>query len=405
MNELIRKICSKYDTKWDDRFKIHKSQPDLSFQEYSKSKKIELGNQVSKKIRIYLDLKYWIYLRDAYYGNPQKKIHNEIATCLYRLSEIGLTICPSNWLIANEILKQKEAKRRFKTSKIVDDLSHNIIIEPLPILVEIELLHLLSQLVDGKEKVYRLNQLVWNHGGNLLGETIPSNTSFDNETETVLQKTFLDVISDVKFSKMIEIFVESNIKPPPFNMPDYEKGITIETDKHRNEFSTYSQVYEIELYGFLDAIKDDIYKAFKYLYLKKTGKTLTKKEEEYVRIRKLAMNLIFHAYRLNKLSTEFPQLHINVGIHSVIRYKNMPFKKGDFYDHLHACSAIPYCNYFFTERKLCNLLIQEPLYFDKVYNCMIIYEEEQVLEELKQLTLKYFKNHETDPLVGTICSS
>lgn len=96
-------------------------------------------------------------------------------------------------------------------------------------------------------------------------------------------------------------------------------------------------------------------------------------------------NLIFQAYKLGKLSTEFPQLHINSGIHAAIRYKNHTYNKGDFYDHLNASVALPYCDLFLTERVMGNLLTDKLLEYDKVYNCQVLWKDEEILEILKKL--------------------
>ncbi len=379
---IVETIGKKYSCKWNKHFAYHMSQEqlDIPLEQYSKHKRVELGEKVLKKKRIYLDLKYWIYLRDAYYGKPQKFIHNKIASALYRIVEMGYAICPANYTILNEIAKQCDPTSKANTCRIIDELSNRIIIEPYDLLVDIELTHLASSFIEEKEKLYALEQLVWARVGNILGECIPCNTGYDAKTENALQKTFLDTMSELSFSEITETFASSNTKKP-FDSLQYAKNRTSETNKHKNEFNTFQQVYGIELHGLLDEIKEGIFKVLDFLCSKKTGKSFQKEDT------KLFINYIFEAFRNNKLSTEFPQLHINAGIHAAIRYKNMPFKKGDFYDHFHASSAIPYCDYFFTEKKLANLLTQKPLNFDKAYRCKILYKEDDILEELKKIQL------------------
>ena len=380
MKEIFEKLDKKYSDKWDNHLAFHKrkDQQHITCESYSKNIRVKLGKEVNNKLRIYLDLKYWIYIRDAYCGNAQKQIHNDIAHYLYRLVELGYVICPANSTVLDEVFKQNDSQSRTHTCKIIDDLSGGIIIEPYILLVDIELMHLISSFLEKKDKIHELNMLVWNKAGNIYGQQIPYFKDLDKNTDNTLQKTFLDIFSDLTFSEIAKLFAEKNIINN-YETDEYENQRTIETDKHKNDFKTYQQVLEIELQGFLDVMKDGIFEILNYLSLKKTKISFPKENTKYFMI------YIFDLFRKGKLQTEFPQLHIQSGIHATIRHKNIPFKKGDFSDHLHASSAIPYCNLFFTERKLTNLLTQPPLNFDKTYNCKILYKEIEVLEELRKL--------------------
>lgn len=389
MNDTSKIIAEKYSSKWDSHLKFHLSeeQLDVPFEQYTKNKRIELSKVVLAKKRIYMDLKYWIYLRDAYRGNPQKSIHYEIASNLYQLAELGYIICPANHTILTETLKQTDPKSRATTCKIIDELSQNVIIEPYPLLVDIELTNLLSSFLYGKEKIYKMVQLVWGKAGNILGQHIPSNKGFDSITENAIQKTILDMTTDLTFSEIADIWTSTGIKQEYLDSPEHAKNRTIETNKHRGDFNTFQDVYEIELHGLLDEMKEEMSSILEYLYKKKIGGVIPEEERGNVESSKPFINLIVQAYKLGKLKIEFPQLHIQASIHATLRYKNMPFKKGDFYDYFHASSALPYCNLFFTERKLANFLTQSPLNLDKTYGCKILHREEEVLEELIQIHL------------------
>lgn len=381
MDDIIEHIIGKYKPQWDSRFAYHMSQDqlDIPYDTYSKRQRVALGKKVLQKARIYLDLKYWIYIRDAYWGHAQKSIHNEIASCLYKLVEFDYAICPANWNVLGEILKQTDPVSRLRTCKIIDDLCRQIIIEPHILLYDIELTHLIALFISKRNELHQLNELVWGHAGHILGQSIPSIDALDKNPMNAFQKAFLDTLSEVTFSEMANIFATSPIKAP-FDYPEYEEKRTCETTKHKDEFDTFQQVYEIELFGFLDEIKAGIYEVLNFLHLKKFH---TPYPIENV---PMFMTYFLECFRQHKLTTEFPQLHINAKIHATMRYKNMPFKKGDFYDHFHASSAIPYCNYFFTEKKLAHFLIEYPLSLDKDYGCKILYKEEDVLKELKKLS-------------------
>jgi hypothetical protein len=282
-------------------------------------------------------------------------------------------------------LKQTDPQSRSITCKIVDDLSQKVILEPSPLLLDIELTHLVSSFLSGKENNYNLNQLVWGNAGNILGQSIPRNSAFDHITENAIQKTYLDMMNELSFSEIAQVYTPLGDYQDFCDTPEHARERTIETNNHRSDFNTFQEVYEIELYGLLDEIKDGISSVFEYLYKKKTGGDISQEERNDTKSIKQFINMIVYAYKHGKLNVEFPQLHIGSSIHATVRYKNMPFKKGDFYDFFHASSAIPYCNYFFTEKKLANILTQKPLNLDKTYGCIILHREEDILEELKKI--------------------
>jgi len=73
------------------------------------------------------------------------------------------------------------------------------------------------------------------------------------------------------------------------------------------------------------------------------------------------------------------------GIHAATRYQNRAHDKGDLHDQLHASVAVPYCAMFCTDRKLANLLTDSLLNYDKLYNCQILWNDEEVLAALESL--------------------
>ncbi len=388
MVSALEQMQNKHSEAWDKAFQFHLTQRGTTYAEYSKKKRVELGLSILPKVRIYLDTKYWIYCRDALYGNPQKSSHGKIYSLLSDLTERDEVLCPGNWTILEELFKQKDSISRKKTALVIEAFSHNVMLEAYPLLVRIEMLHMLSKLYKGDEHVYPLTQLVWGHCGHILGECVPGNTAFDGETQNALQKTFYDIMSSISFSEFADILSEANFDIASYlcvDSAEYLKTRNHDNESHKKDFNSFKQVFEIELAGMVDEMRPDIEDAFAYLYFKETGKRPTKQEKAEGIADKLPTNFFFHAFRMNKLATEFPQLHIVSNIHAALRYKQIPFKKGDFHDHFHSCSALPYCDYFFTERKLANLLTSSPLCLDEQYNCKVLFDEEQIIGELQSV--------------------
>lgn len=217
---------------------------------------------------------------------------------------------------------------------------------------------------------------------------MPAHTAFDQETENALQKTFLDMFSCITFSEMVDIHSESVFDIAHycrFDTPEYLSERNSDNDSHKKNIRSYRQAYKIELAGMIDGMGPEIQDTLEYLYCRETGNRITEEERNESDSKRLLSNFLYHAFRMEKLSAEFPQLHVFASLHAALRYKQVKVKKGDFHDHLHACSALPYCDYFFTERKLANFLCSSPLCFDEQYHCKILSDEEAIIDALQKV--------------------
>ena len=96
-------------------------------------------------------------------------------------------------------------------------------------------------------------------------------------------------------------------------------------------------------------------------------------------------NLVGNLFKYGKVGASLPGIRILAGIHAALRYKRQPLKKGDMHDHMHARIALPYCDFFLTEKNLGNLLTRPPLEYDKLYGCRVLWQDEQILAALEEL--------------------
>jgi hypothetical protein len=82
------------------------------------------------------------------------------------------------------------------------------------------------------------------------------------------------------------------------------------------------------------------------------------------------------------LKQDLPTVYIGSAIYAAIDHKHRQFDDGDLFDHDHAIAALPYCDAFFTEKKLGTLLTEMPAQLDKEYDCRVLWKSDQVLAEL-----------------------
>lgn len=367
-----------------DTISFHLSHPELLPDAYIRKKNIELGESVLKKHRIYLDQKYWIYCRDVLTGSSRNPIHNELYNLLKRGVAEGKLICPASHLILEETLKQTDPATRQLTAQVVQELSDGVTLQPWPVLYQAEILHFLMTERPWKVNVIPVEQLVWTYVGNVFGHATPICDEFDKNTSNAIQKAWFDFMSRIKFTTLAKALPANKAvlyRPVAFYEQQNEQ-----CKEHRKDFASFKQAFMIELAGALDIMKPFLQDAQLYLYKMYFGeKAQNVNKEETDESVRLFSNLIYNAFKMEKIENQLSGLRIMVGIHAAIRHKGQKFCKGDHHDHLHARTALPYCNLFLTEKNLGNLLTTKPLQYDALYGCRIEWEPEKALDALKRI--------------------
>ncbi len=366
---------------WDDYaadWERHKREPHVSFDAYRHRCFLSHGADVHKQRRIYLDLRFWIYCRDAHLGVPQRPIHDRIWRRLQTLTDSGRVVCPISYPIVSEILKQGDVDRRMATTRVVDTLSRNVAIRPSDELFHNELCHFLLSSMPGKS-THPLDQLAWTFPTWWLGEATPQLDAFDEATNTLCRKAFFDAIKKLPLSIVMEALSDSTWPAHP-DTAEYYSDLNRLCLARRDEISDYHSAFMIELAGLLDDLTPQITRASRAMYAAEYGAEPPADDVAGVDENHPIARLIYHAYDHRKISNEIPFLQINAGIHAAVRHRRQRYKMGDLWDHMHAHPAIAYCHAFFTEKSLGHLVSNKPLELDKEYDCSVLWREQDILD-------------------------
>jgi len=363
----------------------YKNEQNITLKDHMKSKYLDLGEYILPLKKIYLDQKYWIYLRDVLQEHPQKFEHVTIYELLLKLIKNGIVICPISKNVFLELMKQSRLDTRIATAKVIDLFSKGITIKPFFDRCGIELLHFFRQRMGNRE-LYPLESLVWNKVGFILGTMYPVSEAFVSpKDELAFQKSLIDLFWACNLEGMIKILgVKDNW--PIHDWKGWATNLTQGKFDHENEFKTFEEVYCSELAGTLDALKEILADVCNYIFESETGKQVSKDSENKYSCVQEFKNLIFHGFRLGRLTTELPSIRIQAGIYATMRInKQRKYKPNDFYDFGHATAALPYCDYFFTEGSLKELITSKKLAFDSLYKCNVVSNENEVIHLLKAI--------------------
>lgn len=335
---------------------------------------INLGEKVLQKRRYYLDTKYWIYLRDVERGGGSS-VQKRIYQILHSIIQTDKAICPISYHSFIELQKQSDNQTLLATARLMDKLSNKICFIPLNGIFQQELICYLRsrQLTRRGIPVVSAAKYVWTKIPYLFGNRELEFPDASQEEAELVKKEFYS------FWKNLGLF---DMLSRATNMePHYQDSRIVEflnegKDQNQN-WTTFDQICIREIEGGLSILEEEINEV-----LIEFSKSCENGDpRSYAEL----LQVVISEWKENGIVAGLPFISIRCLMHSFFRYnKTQRFKPNDLSDFGHATWAIPYCNAFFTERSLANMVTNNLLKLDQKYDTKIMWKEEQVLEYLKR---------------------
>ena len=370
----------------EERFDYHKGNPDVSFDQYRREKRRQLGCWLKARKLIYLDLKYWIYLRDVALGHAQKPIHNDIFTSLLSLAKAGKVVCPFSYAIFDEILKQGDATKRKASAKLVDALSYGASIQQPFEVLNSELLVFFRSKTSNNPKTYPLRESVWTMIYYFMGERYPVwPPTVPADQQAVMQKALDDFHSSFTLEEQLD-----SLEPEDLEQMRQRNNLAGMLNANKSQYSSVKvdlkTAYAAELVSSLEGYHDQIVDLIGYLWEGRFRPNGAPKFPACANEIASHVRLIIQAHVNGTLKHELPSIHIPCAIHAAVRCnKAQKLEENDLNDFAHAQTALPYFDIFLTERTLANFLSSPSLKFDALYGTKILWQETDVLDLLRGL--------------------
>lgn len=371
----------------------HLQHPEITTDTYEKQKIIALGVSLSSLIKVYLDTRFWILLRDVHIGRSRRQDVRRLLDTLRLSVQKGDLICPISDSIFLELLKQEDINTRRSTAELIDELSLGITLVPSQQRTGQELVGVFTKFADDGREYHVVDHLVWSKLGYVLGVVHPSLPSSDPDTERAVQKAFFDLMWDFPLATQIDTIGEDGYQKPRSFEATANRINELNRD-HQTEIHNFEQVYIDEFRGMLSLCMHHPRQWIEQQYEIKTGKKYLSSPEQ---ISKYEHELYTFFGNLVALRREaalmLPTLHVSALCYSAIRWdKKRNLSANDIYDFQHAAAAIGYCDAFLTEKPLMTLLAQRNLKIKADFRCTIISE----IEEANQWIL----SRSTKPVVS-----
>ena len=352
----------------------------MSWNAHRRTRLAELWRLVGPRKRIYLDTRYWVFLRDAALGRAKRPVHDDLLAILQRLVASGAAICPLSDSAMFELHKQRDPDTRLAMARVMDALSLGAAIQNGMDRIKTELVRFFYPVIAQQRIPGPPIEHVWMKSGHFLGSPAPVFENVDAAENLAISKAFFDLLWAVSVE---ELMTDNDWVEDDTAFSWAAERMTARSRKHAAEVTSFKQLYLAEVAGVVDESARAIDGAFIEIA---AAQGRTSSEPLDAETSQLHRNAVYHIIRLGKAGTGLPQIQIEAGVHAAIRWtKQRAFEANDFYDIYHATAALPYCDVFLTEAFAGTILKNKPLAFGKVFGTEIVWTEDDALRLLRSL--------------------
>jgi len=345
---------------------------------------LALAESIRGRRKVYLDLRYWLRLRDIASGVLTDPDWQALLDLLRKSVGDGKLLCPIAESTFMELAKQNDPATRAATARVIDELSFGVTLLPVDMRTATEIAHFIHSATE--VDLHPVADLVWSKLSYVLGFLYPSLSNIDPQTEFEIQKLFFNKMWTLGLSDIIDTVVDTPDETADA-FAELAKNLNEQNRIHAAELKSFEGTYKIEVQGvashcapiMADVIADMTRKAGHSAPLHGSQRW-----DDSVRMSEKFFRAVFtkHEARM-ALRT----MHIQACLHAHIRWnKNRLFEANDFYDFNHAAAALGYCDAFFTERSLADLANRSNMALTKINGCRVTHRVDEAIQILLELT-------------------
>lgn len=368
-----------------DNLQNHRASPNVSATEHKLRKERDLAKWVLERKRMYLDTSWWIDLLNVRLGRSKNAKHEDLLLRLHSLVQSGVLICPIGEGIFMELLKQDDVATRTPATVLMDDLSAGVTIIDSRRRARVEALYFLTEVITKQAVAGPPLDRVWTKVGMVLGVPRPVWPKISEEEQLAIDKAFFDLLWSRSLAELLD---DSD---PAFDREDLTllhgaRRITATSAALAHEMTSFKEVFLAEVGGFIDLNRGVLGAAFEEVLMLGRPGDIPITAAERQEAQELARRWFYNLFRYRKIGNSLPIIRIYAGLYAMNRWlRNRRFRLQDYYDFAHASAAIPYCDYFLTEKHLATVVTGSWLRFDKRYGVSVMHTVEEALDALNRL--------------------
>ncbi|MFK1436711.1 hypothetical protein ACIU0H_24065 [Pseudomonas aeruginosa] len=361
----------------------HLESPEVSLGEHVQRRQLELADELDARRAIYLDLKFWIILRDVLMGQRTRPEEMQLLQTLRKLVEEKRAFCPISETTFVELLKQQDLATRRATGELIDELGLGVSLISFEERMQLEIASFIYKHTGQKEYVSP-DRLVWSKLSYVLGHTHPYQTGFEPAVELAIQKAFFDRMWHASLSEILQLL--GNSIPPGMGFDALAQSLNAGNIRHADELRSFKQTYAIELAGGLSLVAPIAAEVVARMGEKATGRSMPRHGDEWDAYIREWQGFLMAAFKRDQVKDALPTIHINTCLHAAVRWNKVQrYEANDFHDFHHAVAALAYCDVFLTERGLKAMVTASHVALDARYSCQVAATVRDGLALLHQL--------------------
>lgn len=357
-----------------------------------KKKQKELNKSLRGRKRIYLDMNFLIEFLKNLNNLQCRPFTKELYVLLKELVRKEKVIIPISDIHLYESYKYDDQDRYKLFIFLIEELSRNICFVSFDQRWNNELVCCLRITFGIRDPYSYLNDELLTRPFFLKGDRIPVFNDFlikDDEDTRKHQESFIEFSWEKTFSEIF-IPISKEVKEK-LNPKEYEKMITQYLIDGRmnnvNDYRDFIELYGKEIWGSFEISQEYIESLLNEYFKDYTlgGSVIAdclfsvKADERAIRL----MYSLTESILNSKNYSVLPALSIGSGLHSLKRWEEKSkYRESDSFDIMHAQVALPYCDYFLTERNLTGLIKNSYLTFDRIFDCRVICDIEEAYNVL-----------------------
>jgi hypothetical protein len=367
-----------------ETIEIARTRGEVSLEEYVRQRQLKLAAQLCGKRAIYLDLMFWISIRDTMRGIRTAPEDRELLCQLTRVVASGIAFCPISDSVFVEVLKQSDPGSRSVTAQAVDSLSLGVAIIPHELRIGTEIAHFMHGTLT-PDGVHPLENLIWTKISYALGYLHPASTAFDALTELAIQKAFFDHMWDFSFERVTQ-HGGSGLTQDAFQFEQLAARLNAMNREHDGGLRTFKQAYEAEVSGVADIYGDRAAEVLAVAARKRTGTGPKKGSDAWLEIERQCKHILRASLLQTAGDKPLRTLQITAALYALLRWnKTQKLESNDFFDFHHASAAVGYCDAFFTERGLRAMVMNSCIALDKGYDCHVVNTAADAIDYLRSI--------------------
>lgn len=331
---------------------------------------------------IYLDLRFWILLREAA-RHGQSEAAVKMLAALRALVTSGVAYCPISDSIFLELFKQTDGVTRAATAELIDELSLGVTLMPFEVRVGTELAHYARSTMSPDE-VHPLKELVWSKVGHVMGFKYPTHAGYDGLTNLALQKAFFDHLWDnASLVQMCAQLGDAFVHEDPLHFGETAARLNEQNQVHAAGLKSFRKTYKDELIGVLDLFAGTLASIMAPMLPPEAGPLQAEGSVERTSVDRYCLSLLVAALDTERGRKAMRSLHVRSLLYAAIRWnKQQALKANDLFDFDHATAAVGYCDAFFTDGPLQAMLTRRDLGLTQDFGCFVSSEIDQCLRYL-----------------------